>query len=148
MPPPLTLPFLNLLDEVPWLEGWTPTEQLPKGRRAMIPGCCFMPYSLWPQARNDSMSVGIVGVQPVKFNDCIMLTDWEALEGLRQAEIKPEPAPIPTWTPRLGDEVRVSGHWFDGITGIIKRLDALYAHLDVKGMTSRLTVRRSLLSPI
>jgi len=148
----LTLPFYDLLQELEWLEGWTPIENTDEGRKAILPGCCFLPAVLWEWAVEDAAACGILGVRPLKFNDIIMLTDFASLEGLREAEkIANTPPAIPYAAPksdglRIGMNVRVDEHyWFAETQGIIKRLDAEYAHLDVPGMSSRLTVKRSFL---
>jgi hypothetical protein len=161
MPPRNTLTFLDMVIERPDLEGWTPVQIVPgvdkQGkvtdiRRPMLPGCCFVPVPFWRRSMWAAWHKGMLDVQPFLFNGAMMLTDWAALEGLRNAEeAEREPAPepeIPVYLLKIGMNVQVTGHVFDGITGLISRLDAIYAHLDVPESASKLVVHRHLLQPI
>lgn len=145
LPPSATLPFLELIEATDWLEGWTPTQIGEDGkRRPMLPGLAFVPEGCLAAAIEDAQTCGIFGIRPALFNGAMMLCADADLDGLRQAEQALEKAR--TWKPAVGQTVQVV--LFEAIVGIIKRLDAIYAHLDVPGMTSRLVVTRALLQPI
>lgn len=158
LPPRQTLALFDLLPDL----LWTPIEMVEvvsrRGkvsieRKPMMPGCGFVAEAGADATIHRASSAGIFGCRLALFNGYRMLTDAAGLAGLRAAEAEasrraPQPPAPADWRPRLGEQVRVAGHWFDGMVGIIKRLDASDAHLEVPGASARMTVRRSLLRPL
>ena len=156
MPARMTLYWLDLVTLLPWLDGWTPIKIVKVDKRderkPLLPGIGFVPLLMLRRASLDAQMAGILGVEPSFFNDSMMIVGDNGLEGLREIEKLindgGEIAEEPAVKLRIGMNVEINGSWFEGKCGLIKRLDAENAQIDVPGLAGRLTVNRRLLTPI